>query len=177
MPPWLIAGLVSLAVGVIVTLIVPKLTTKGLASLTSDVKQLKEDSWTTDEKVALAERLTRIESEIKALRGEVDFTKVAHGEFLRLLERALIPTAHSPHTPDIDVLLDRREKGQDLSSAEWEFLIARLGEEAKSSENLPGRQVALNSLRAIYLTHLKLAKKREEIAQQRSIEEKEWKRA
>lgn len=160
MPAWatsIIAGLLTLVASLVLT----RLTTKGAAVVASDIKQLKADSWSVKDKIDLAERLTRIESVLAEVRRDIDFTRTSHTEFLRLLEKALIPTAHSPHTPDLDKLLEKRDRDEELSSAEWRELIRRLGEEAKKASALPGRQVALNGLRAIYLTHLRQAERRE----------------
>jgi Sec-independent protein translocase protein TatA len=170
MPPWLVSFLVSLVVGLLL-FFANRLTTKSNSDLSKsikgcqdDISQLKEDSWSTDERVQLAERLTKIESLLEHFKTEVDFTKTTHQEFLRLLEKALIPVAHSPHTPKLDLLLERRDRGEELSSAEWKELIRQLGEEAKAT-TLPGKQVAYNGLRAIYLTHLRQAERREAQAQ------------
>lgn len=145
----------------IIMLLINKLTTKGAAQISADIAELKRDGWTTDQKINLEKRLTLLEEIAKTLKSEVDFTKTSHQEFLRLLEKALIPVAHSPHTPELDRLLDKRNEGIELSAAEWEELIYRLGKEADEYNELPGKQVSLLGLRAIYLTHLKQAQHRE----------------
>jgi hypothetical protein len=167
MPPWLPGLLASLTVGLIM-FFVNKLTTKGnaeiirdLALLKDEIKHLKEDGWTTEQRVQLGERFTRLESNVSSLKVEVNFTQTAHQEFLRLLEKAMIPVAHSPHTPELDDLLDKRERGEQLTSQQWQRLIDLLGEHADEYADQPGKKVSLLSLRAIYLTQLKLAQKRE----------------
>jgi hypothetical protein len=168
MQGWLTSLLVSLAVGLIL-LLLSKLTTKSSADFAGDIKELQgqvkdlqKDLPTTEGEVQLERRLTLIEAGVKQLQIEVDFTITSHQEFLRLLERAFIPVAHSPHTPELDRLLDKRENGEELSTEEWEELIRRLDEEARLYDNLPGKKVALRGLRAIYLTQLRVAQKRQE---------------
>lgn len=168
MPSWLIGVLSGLGVS-LVMFGVNKLTTKGwaelgtqLAELKNDIEELKKFVWTTDQRIALEGRLVKLEGIGDGLRKEVDFTKSSHQEFLRLLERALIPVAHSPHTPELDALLEKRERGEQLKAAEWQRLIDLLREHAEEYADAPGKQVSLLSLRAIYMTHLRMAQKKEE---------------
>lgn len=166
-PPWLISLLVSLSVGVILFLL-NRVTFKSSADLTTSITgltnridELEKDVPTTEQRVQLEGRLTRFDEQLKHLQSEVDFTKTSHKEFLRLLERALIPVAHSPHTPELDRLLERRDEGEDLSAEEWKELIKRLDEQAQFYDDVPGKKLALRGLRAIYLHHMKIAQKRE----------------
>lgn len=161
MPQWAITGLVSLGVAVAL-FIINKLTTKSAAQIARDIEQLKRDGWTTEQKIALERRFTILEGIADTLKKEVDFTKSSHQEFLRLLEKALIPVAHSPHTPELDELLEKRERGELLKAAEWQRLIDLLGQHAKEHDKDPAKQISLLSLRAIYMTHLRMAQKREE---------------
>jgi hypothetical protein len=170
MPPWLISGLVSLGVGVVVGLImfgVNRLTTKSAANLAGEIEQLKKSAFSVEEKITLEHRLTKFETSLANIEDECEFTRDAQRDFLRLLEKAFIPVAHSPHTPELDRLLDKRNEGHDLNSEEWRELIERLGDQAKQYDDAPGKQVSLLGLRAIYLTHLKLAQKREEKERQK----------
>lgn len=167
MPGWLITALTSLGVAVVLILI-NRLTTKGaaevkqeLAGLRGDLGHLKENTLTADQRVAMESRLVRLEGIGDTLRREVDFTKASHTEFLRLLEKALIPVAHSPHTPELDALLEARDRGEQLSAEQWQRLIDLLGEHAEEYASAPGKQISLLSLRAIYMTHLRTAQKRE----------------
>lgn len=168
MPSWLIGLLSGLTVSLIM-FAVNKLTTKGAAELAKELAQireelshLKESVWSTDQRVSLESRLVKLENIGDSLRKEVDFTKSSHQEFLRLLEKALIPVAHSPHTPELDALLEKRDRGDQLKAAEWQRLIDLLGEHADEYNDAPGKQISLLSLRAIYMTHLRTAQKREE---------------
>lgn len=167
MPPALVSGLVSIGVGLIF-LLIAKFTLKSSAEVAQElqklrdaVAQLQKDGWSTDDRVALGEKLARHDILLTAIRAEVDFTKTSHQEFLRLLERALIPVAHSPHTPELDRLLEKRDRGEQLTVAEWEDLIRRLGEQAQFYDDTPGKKIALAGLRAIYLTQLRQAQRRE----------------
>src|SRR5688572_21281696 len=128
---WLPSLIIPIVVG-LVMIWLNKLTTKNNAEIAINFKvlekrlgEVEKDSWTTSEKVALESRLVRFEERQVRLIQEVDFTKTSHTEFLRLLEKALIPVAHSPHTPELDRLLDKRDQGQELTSDEWEELIRR----------------------------------------------------
>jgi hypothetical protein len=168
MPGWLITALTSLGVAVALILI-NRLTTKGaaavqqeLAGLRLDLAHLRENVMTADQRVTLEARLVKVEYIGDTLRREVDFTKSSHTEFLRLLEKALIPVAHSPHTPELDALLEARERGETLTAEQWQRLIDLLGEHAEEYVSAPGKQISLLSLRAIYMTHLRTAQKRED---------------
>lgn len=169
MPVWLPSLFVSLGVGVILFLL-NRITFKSSAQVTDAINridecilQLKKDSWTLEQRVALETRLVRSDERIIRLIEEVDFTKTSHQEFLRLLERALIPVAHSPHTPELDRLLEKRDRGEELTAEEWEDVIRRLDEQSEFYDNVPGKKVALKGLRAIYLTYLRQAQKKESL--------------
>lgn len=149
-------------------LLVNKLTFKASADQASELKRLNDridnlpkDSWTASQREDLTVRLTRFEEQIARLNEEVDFTRTSHKEFLRLLERAFIPEAHSPHTPRLDVFLERREKGEELTSVEWQELINRLHEQIRAPDLPPSKKLALRGLRAIYLYHLKDTQRKE----------------
>lgn len=159
MPPWLISILIGCTT-IIFSFVLTRLTTKDAAELKATITDLKKNTWTLEQRIELEKKLIRYETLLGDLKSEVDFTKSSHAEFLRLLEKALIPVAHSPHTPDLDELLDKRNRGEELSVQEWEDLIKKLGEQAALCNNLPGKQVSLLGLRAIYLTQLRLAKKK-----------------
>lgn len=169
MPGWFITLLTSLTVGVIL-FILNRVTFKSSADVASDLKgiqadiaQLKRDSWTTEQRLELEKRLVLSDERLSRLIEEVDFTKTSHREFLRLLERAWIPVAHSPHTPELDALLEKRDRGEELTAKEWRELIVRLRAEAEEYQDAPGKKMALRGLLAIYLTHLRAAQKREGI--------------
>lgn len=174
MPGWMISVLSSLAVGLILFLL-GKVTfkssaeqAKDIAGQAKDIKALQEvvnsiknDSWSTKDRVDLETRLVRLDERISRLIEEVDFTKTSHQEFLRLLERALIPVAHSPHTPELDALLEKRDRGDDLTAEEWRELLVRLDEQAQFYDDAPGKKIALKGLKAIYVAHLRAAQKKE----------------
>lgn len=131
------------------------------SKLKDEIAALERDGWTYEQRVQLESRLTRTDERLSRLIDEVDFTKTSHQEFLRLLERALIPVAHSPHTPELDALLDKRARGEDLTANEWQELLERLDQQASFYDDLPGKKVALKGLRAIYLAHLRAAQRKE----------------
>jgi len=138
---------------------------KDIKGLQDAVAQLKNDSWTTKDRVDIESRLVRLDERIARLVEEVDFTKTSHQEFLRLLERALIPVAHSPHTPELDRLLEMRDRGEELTAEEWRELLNRLEEQSQFYDDTPGKKIALKGLKAIYLTHLRAAQKKEGLLQ------------
>jgi hypothetical protein len=157
MPPWLISLLVSLA-GILVVFVLNKLTTKSAASFALDIKTLQDqvrdlekNAPTTEEEVILERRLTIVETGVKQLQTEVDFTKTSHVEFLRLLEKALIPVVHSPHTPDLDALLEKRYSGEPLTEEEMVQLLEGLKERAEATDDA-GKRSAMLTLRAVLLT-------------------------
>lgn len=171
MPVWLPGVLASLGVGLVLWFLTfgkERLTSKSAAETARELDRLhgtqdrlKDDVLSIDDRLRLENRLTNIEAEQKSLRLEVSFAKDTQADLLRFLEKALIPVAHSPHTPELDKLLEKRDRGEPLSAAEWEEVIWRLGEEAKNPETPPGKAVALGGLQAVYFTMLRQAKMRE----------------
>lgn len=165
MPTWAIALLSSLGTGLLFFLLnlgkdrlIPKSqadTANELTRLHGTQDRLKDDVLSVDERVKLEGRLTRIETRIDHIEG-------AQTDFLKFLEKVYIPLAHSPHTPDLDRLLEKRDRGEELTAAEWQEMIKRLGEEARDPSTPPGKRVAIASLQAVYLTMLRSAKMKEQ---------------
>ena len=167
MPTWLIQALVTIGCGLVLFLI-NRLTTKSASELAKEIElikaalgNLREQGWTTDQKVTLAERLVKLEAANAEIKAELNFTKTSHQEFLRLLEKAFIPVAHSPHTPALDRLLEKKDRGEELSSDEWTDLLDSLGKQANEPNVSDGKRVALLGLQAIYLTSLRQAQEKE----------------
>src|SRR6267142_2866248 len=165
-------ALLILLAGAVINFLLPRLRTAGQEDTNKKFADINErfglvdaaidgltrDTYGTQQRVDSEHRLTTIETSIKVLQLGLENARTTQAELLRLLEKALIPVAHSPHTMELDKLLEKRDRGEPLSRAELNELLKRLREQAKL-ETTPGKQIALLGIRAILITQYRLKKR------------------
>lgn len=72
--------------------------------------KLESGSWTTADRIELERRLGMIEGDVKMLM-----------EISELREKIMANVLHSPHRPELDRLLEKLNRGEQLSNAELMF--------------------------------------------------------
>ena len=80
----------------------PRLRTSGGQALSDRILKLEEHVFSAEQKQELFNRL-------KACEMRIDFIRETQRDFHATIEQALMEDAHSPHTPELDRLLDKRK--------------------------------------------------------------------
>lgn len=91
--------------------------------------------WTLTDRLALEKRLVAIEHEL-----------ISQKELHALLEKMMANVLHSPHRPELDRLLEKIDRGDGLTNAEYLFLTDWLHQIATDPAVSKGEQTAASIL-------------------------------
>jgi hypothetical protein len=147
MPTWLqylvgAAAVVNCAIGA-AYFIDKYFRTRKAVERDSQVSQLKfgleSGSWKVNERVELERRLSLIESDVRMLK-----------ELNDLREKIMANVLHSPHRPELDRLLEKLNRGEQLTDAELMFAKDYLWQIVSATEGVSkGEQAIAGDLYAV----------------------------
>ena len=140
-PPWLqviiaIGALVGYGVGIVTLL--DRRKRERAADVKEDAKTDEKVNllgWTLADRLALEARLVAIERE-----------QISQKELYALLEKMMANVLHSPHRPELDRLLEKIDRGDGLTNAEYLFLTDWLHQIATDPAVSKGEQTAASIL-------------------------------